>query len=110
LPVPAAIQGKSLRPLTEGSLAPLRNEFYYDHLYETDGSAVYLPKSEGVVQPRYKYMRYFNGKNQENFFFEELYDQVLDPFEVHNLSNNPQASALKEKLVQSMKRIRVGLK
>jgi len=108
--VPASMQGKSLRPYTEGMAAPLRKEFYYDHQYDTDGSKVYLPKSEGLVQQRYKYMRYFNGKHPDNFFYEELFDQLLDPFEVHNLANSPGNSALKSKMTQTMKQLRVDLK
>jgi hypothetical protein len=66
--------------------------------------------SEGLVRQKYKYMRYFNGKNQDDFFYEELYDQLLDPFEVHNLSNSPGQSALKDQMIQTMKRMRSELK
>ncbi len=55
-------------------------------------------------------MRYFNGKNQDDFFYEELYDQLLDPFEVHNLSNSPGQSALKDQMIQAVKRMRRELK
>ncbi len=110
IPAPASMQGKSMRPFTEGMMAPLRKEFYYEHQYDTEGSKVYLPKSEGLVQLRYKYMRYFNGKDPDNFFYEELYDQLLDPFEVHNLSNSAGEAEMKEQMVKSMKRLRSELK
>lgn len=110
IPAPASMQGKSMRPFAEGMTAPLRKEFYYEHQYDTEGSKVYLPKSEGLVQLRYKYMRYFNGKDPDNFFYEELYDQLLDPFEVHNLSNSAGEAEMKEQMVKSMKRLRSELR
>lgn len=108
--IPAGMQGKTLQPLTKGDDKPLRSEFYYDHLYDTEGSKVYLPKTEGLVQQRYKYMRNFNGNDPDNFFYEELYDQLLDPFEVHNLASDPKEAALKEGMVKTMKRLRIELK
>lgn len=107
---PASMQGTSLRPLAEGKFSAWRTQFYYEHQYNTEGSKVYLPMSEGIVQQRYKYMRYFNGKDRDNFFYEELYDQLLDPFEVHNLSNSPGDSVLKDQMILAMKRMRMELK
>jgi arylsulfatase A-like enzyme len=75
IPVPASMQGSSLRPLTEGNVPKWRNEFYYEHQYDTEGSKVYLPMSEGLVRLKFKYMRYFNGKNPDNFFYEELFQR-----------------------------------
>lgn len=108
--VPASMQGSSLRPLVEGNVSSWRTEFYYEHQYDTEGSKVYLPMSEGLVRQKYKYMRYFNGKNPDDYFYEELYDQLLDPFEVHNLSNSPGLSGLKDQMIQAMKRMRRELK
>lgn len=108
--VPASMQGGSLKPMAEGKSPSWRKEFYYEHQYDTEGSKVYLPKSEGFVELRYKYMRYFNGQDPDNYFYEELYDQLLDPFEVHNLSNSPVESALKDQMIKKMKRMRSELK
>lgn len=110
IPVPPSMQGSSLRPLAEGKTPSWRTEFYYEHQYDTEGSKVYLPKSEGLVRLKYKYMRYFNGKDPDNFFYEELYDQLLDPFEVHNLSNSHGMSVLKDQMIQTMKSMRRELK
>lgn len=81
--VPAAMQGKSLKPLAEGKKRQWRTDFYYDHLFESDNPAsplkdLYIPKSEGLVNLSYKYVRYFNGSNPDNFFYEELYDNKND--------------------------------
>lgn len=66
--------------------------------------------SEGLVQQRYKYMRYYNGRDRDNFFYEELYDQLLDPFEVHNLFNGAEESVLKDQMIQTMRQMRKQLK
>ncbi len=108
--IPATMQGNSLLPLTKGQPPAWRTEFYYEHQYDTDGTKVYLPKSEGLVRINYKYMRYYNGKDPDNFIYEELYHQLLDPFEVHNMSNSPDQSTLKEEMVQKMKQMRTGLR
>ncbi|MEO5999511.1 MAG: sulfatase [Chitinophagaceae bacterium] len=110
LTVPSSMQGVSLKPLVDGLNPSWRKEFYYEHQFNTEGSKVYLPMSEGLVQQQFKYMRYFNGKDPENFFYEELYDQVLDPFEVHNLADNVGMSVLKDQMVQVLKRMRTELK
>lgn len=108
--VPATMQGNSLRALTEGQAPSWRTEFFYEHQYDTDGTKVYLPKSEGLVRLNYKYMRYYNGKDPDNFIYEELYNQMLDPFEVHNMSNSPNESALKEEMIKKMKQMRTELR
>ena len=108
--IPSTMQGKSLRPLAEGHTPEWRSEFYYSHGYDTEKSKVYLPKSEGIVQTKFKYMRYYNGMDPDNFFYEELFDQVLDPFEVHNLANNADAAIMKTNLIERMKQLRIHLK
>jgi hypothetical protein len=104
------MQGHSLKPLIERQTASWRTAFYYDHLYDTENSKVYLPKCEGLVTGQYKYMRYFNGKDPDNFFYEELYNQQLDPFEVFNQANSARLSGLKNEMIEKMKALRTSLK
>ncbi len=108
--IPASMQGSSMKPLVEERTSKQRNEFYYEHGYDTEKSKVYLPKSEGIVGLKYKYMRYYNGMDPDNFFYEELYNYVLDPFEVQNLANNAEKSHLKDEMITGMKRMRKELK
>ncbi|HSU50226.1 MAG TPA: sulfatase [Segetibacter sp.] len=109
--IPATMQGASMKPLIEGRpTGKSRSGFYYEHGYDTEKSKVYLPKSEGVVGLKYKYMRYYNGMNPDNFFYEELYNYVLDPFEVQNLANSPDKSLMKSEMINDMKRMRKELK
>ncbi|MEJ7914288.1 MAG: sulfatase/phosphatase domain-containing protein, partial [Chitinophagaceae bacterium] len=107
---PSSMQGASLRPFATGNVKTWRKEFYYEHPFDTEGSKVYLPMSEGLVGVQFKYMRYFNGNNRDNFFYEELHDQLLDPFEVHNLANTFDRSTLKDEMITRMKQMRVELK
>ncbi len=108
IPVPPGIQGKSLRSLMEGDTTGWRTEFYYDHLF--DPPKVHIPKSEGIVRKNYKYIRYFNGNNPDDFFYEELFNTALDPSEIHNLSEDSGMAALKSQLVGQMKTYRQQLK
>lgn len=108
--IPPAMQGNSMKPLVEGRDAKARNEFYYEHAYDTEKTKVYLPKSEGVVETKYKYMRYYNGMDPDNYFYEELYDYILDPYELHNLANAAEKSSVKLAIVNKMKQMRKELK
>lgn len=108
IPVPAGMQGKDLRPLLKGDTAGWRTEFYYNHLFGP--STVYIPKSEGIVRKDYKYIRYFNSSDPDDFFYEELFNTVRDHSELHNLSEETISAALKSQLVDQMKIYREQLK
>jgi arylsulfatase A-like enzyme len=81
LPVAQSIQGTSLKPLLEGKSVIWRNEFFYEHLFHRAAPNPVIPKSEGVVSERFKYLRYF----EQDPVFEELYDLKNDPHEINNL-------------------------
>jgi arylsulfatase A-like enzyme len=78
LDAPAAMQGKSLMPLVHGEKPEWRTEFFYEHLFRHPK----IPRSEGVRDERYKYIRYLDI----NPPCEELYDLKADPEEAHNLA------------------------
>lgn len=103
---PANMQGESFKPLVEGVKSKWRSDFYYNHLMDTETSKVYIPKSEGIVTNSYKYNRYFNGSNPDDFFYEELFNPKIDPLEITNLANNPERSELKKQMVIRMKALR----
>ncbi len=78
VPVPEAMQGKSLRPFVEGrNMKGWRRDFFYEHTTFSDR----IPPSEGVRTDRWKYIRYIGVEPA----IEELYDLKNDPFEERNL-------------------------
>ncbi len=83
LPVPAAMQGRSLRPLVEGRRVPdWRTDFFYEHHFDFGGR---IPASEGVRTTRWSYWRWLN----EDPVIEELYDLRRDPGQQRNLADDP---------------------
>ncbi len=90
IPLPDAMQGQSLLPLLENKPAGCREDFYYEHTFEHPA----IPKSEGVVGIRYKYLRYY----EQSPVYEELYDRETDPLETNNLAENPEHRELLEQL------------
>lgn len=94
LNIPAAIQGQSLRPFTQGQVSNWRESFYCEHLYDLD----YIPKSEGIRTRRWKYFRYLDHPQ-----VEELYDLVNDPLEVNNLAGRPEHQDRLQELRRQLK-------
>ncbi|MCA9742424.1 DUF4976 domain-containing protein, partial [candidate division KSB1 bacterium] len=84
--IPATMQGRSLRSLIDAKSPAWRDEFFYEHLFEYPT----IPKSEGVVTQRYKYLRYIESTPM----FEELYDLQTDPHEQYNLATNSDSQDL----------------
>lgn len=80
--VPAAMQGKSLRPLARGETPPWRTDWFFEHLTLPK----ILPPSEGVRGERWKYLRWVGVDPA----IEELYDLQTDPQERHNLAGKPE--------------------
>jgi arylsulfatase A-like enzyme len=81
---PPVMQGADLTPLLQGRTAPWRTDFLYEHLFDLRpaGRATSLiPKCEGVVSERYKYLRYI----EQNPPYEQLFDLRKDPHEEQNL-------------------------
>jgi arylsulfatase A-like enzyme len=107
---PKGMQGESLKPLIDGKVKQWTKEFYYNHLLETEKLQVYLPKSEGLVSLQYKYVRYFNDSNPDNFFYEELFDNSTDPTEIKNLAKDQSKNKIKNEMANKMTRYREALK
>lgn len=94
VPVPKTMQGKSLKPLLQGTVPDdWRTEFFYEHLFKRHN----IPMSEGVRTNQYTYIRWF----QQKPVVEELYDHQADPDQVNNLIHQPpyqlQAAQLRQK-------------
>lgn len=84
VPVPAEMDGRSLRPWLMGEAPGWRQDFFYEHHFDGDGQ-IPIPRVEGVRTERWKYVRYLDPTPM----FEELFDLQADPFEEHNLAGQP---------------------
>ena len=76
VPIPATMQGTNLRQ-TALNQKPTRSEFFYEHTFMGSPG---IPKVEGVVGERYKYMIYTEHG------YEELFDLKRDPYELSNVA------------------------
>lgn len=82
---PASMQGRSLVPLVEGEVPKdWRQDFFYDYVFEMYPGDI--PRSIGVRNKRYKYVRYTFQRPQ----YEQLFDLEKDPLELKNLAQDPQ--------------------
>ena len=122
VPVPEAVQGRSLLPLLDNGPADWRQDFYCEHLFEHP----LIPKSEGLRTTRWKYIKYvelpasdeeqrregnavkggigtrIRGGNR----YEELYDLESDPLEADNVIDDPRCQDTLARLVQRFSELR----
>src|SRR5262245_4724894 len=83
--VPKGTDGRSLRPLLQGSTAKWRDQFFYEHHYHNRGStAGAIPRCEGIRTTEWKYVTYID----EGTPYEELFDLKHDPHETKNLATD----------------------
>jgi uncharacterized sulfatase len=91
------MQGKSFRPLLEGSVEDddFRDAIYY-HYY--DFPAFHMVKKHyGIRTKRYKLMHFYDHINTW-----ELYDLETDPSEINNLIDNPNYDDIEDMLHQKL--------
>jgi arylsulfatase A-like enzyme len=82
VPIPAGMQGRSLRPWVRGASPAWRSDWFYE--YHTLPRRI--PPSEGVRTERWAYLRWVGVDPA----VEELYDLQRDPLEEHNLARDPE--------------------
>lgn len=93
VPAPAAMQGRSWRPLLEGSAADdWRKAYFYCYFRE---AAYNIPMVTAVRTESAKLIKY-PGHDE----WTELFDLKADPYELKNLVNEPAAAELKKQLEQ----------
>lgn len=95
LPIPTEMDGKSLWPKLKGSKAPLRSDFYMEHVNVIKVETP-IPDSRGIRTRDWKYIRYVSVQPQ----VEEIYDLKHDHLEMHNLIHDKKYAAMREKLRQ----------
>ncbi len=90
VPIPEAMQGRDLSPLTQGLNPEWRRDWYYQHIFPHPT----IPKSEGVRTERHAYWRYLEAETDR----EWLFDLERDPGETRNLIADPDHAALADDL------------
>jgi arylsulfatase A-like enzyme len=93
VPAPKSMQGVSLVDVLENKVTE-RDDFLYQHYFL---GSPHIPKEEGVVTKRFKYMNFIEHH------YEELYDIKNDSHETTNLAGNPKyaetLNALRKRLM-----------
>lgn len=83
IPVPPAMQGRSLLPQLQQPTRPLRESFFYEHLYEHHPKPPrHIEPCEGVRTRDWKYITYIKRKGPGS---EALFDLKKDPHETTNV-------------------------
>jgi arylsulfatase A-like enzyme len=105
VPVPAEMQGRSLRPILAGATpADWRTAFYYQYFeYPTPHR---VRPHYGVITDRYKLVR-FEGIGASSW---ELFDRLKDPNELKSVYGEPAYAAVTADLEKQLARLRVELK
>ena len=92
LPAPKEMQGLNWRQLLTGKPASWRQSWFYEYFAENQ-KGTRIPDITAVRTTDTKLIRY-RGHQAWN----ELFDLKSDPYEMHNLYNDPAHASLKEKL------------
>jgi arylsulfatase A-like enzyme len=105
VPVPADMQGRSLRPVLAGEPpADWRQAFYY-HYYEYP-EPHHVSPHYGIVTDRYKLVHYYGtGKDGA-----DLFDLEKDPHELHSFRGEPGYEAIEADLEKRILQMRIELK
>jgi arylsulfatase A-like enzyme len=105
VPVPAEMQGRSLKPVLAGRTpADWRKSFYYQY-YEWPTPHRVRPHY-GVVTDRYKLVRFY--ATGEDYW--ELFDRQKDPHELKDVYADPAYAATRVELEKEIARLRKELK
>jgi arylsulfatase A-like enzyme len=89
-PVPAAMHGRSWKPILEEKSADWRERFFYCYFYEKGFNA---PLTTAVRTADAKLIRY-PGHDE----WTEVFDLKADPYEIKNLAHDPAYAGLRQKL------------
>jgi arylsulfatase A-like enzyme len=101
VPVPIAMQGKSLVPFLSGETpADWRKDWLYEY-YEFPEDE-HVPPHRGIRSDRYKLIHYYTMVPQEY----ELYDLQVDPGESNNLWAEPVYHGLSQQLLARIDELR----
>jgi arylsulfatase A-like enzyme len=105
VPVPAEMQGRSLRPILAGKRpADWRTSFFYQY-FEWPTPHRVRPHY-GVITDRYKLVHFFGTADD----YWELYDREKDPHELRDVIRDPAYAKTRTELERELARLRRELK
>ncbi|MGF1760948.1 sulfatase-like hydrolase/transferase [Photobacterium sagamiensis] len=87
--IPDHMQGKSLKPILDGEVESVRNEWVYKYFKDFPYPA---PEQTALRTERYKLITFETSKE------DELYDLIADPEERHNLIDKSELNDIKADL------------
>jgi arylsulfatase A-like enzyme len=96
--VPHEMQGRSLRPLTEGGTADDWRHAVYYHYYEYPHGWHDVRPHYGIRTDRYKLIHFYGDLD-----VWELYDLEHDPYELNNLYGDDGSSEITQELVEELR-------
>ena len=99
VPVPKEMQGRSWRTLLTGSDPSWRKSWFYQYFAE-DQKGSNVPDITAVRTADAKLIQYPGHKA-----WTELFDLKADPYEIHNLIDDPAAAPLKAKMLAEHDRL-----
>jgi arylsulfatase A-like enzyme len=106
VPIPESMQGRDLTPLVRDEPVEWREDWYYEHVYNTKPPRRPIVKCEGVRTDRWKYTRYPEIEPPH----EQLFDLGNDPREERNLASNPAQTETLSRLRKRCDEYRQSLK
>jgi len=101
--IPQDMQGRSWRPLLEGTNTPLRDAFFYEYFYENPYR--FAPFTLAVRSSDGKLIKYPGHDD-----WTELFDLKNDPYETHNLFNDPGHAELQQRMLAEFDRQKDAVK
>ena len=100
VPVPADMQGESIRPILQGNTPDSWRKSMYYHYYEYPGGHS-VKRHYGVRTGRYKLIHFYNDIDEW-----ELYDLAKDPREMKNVCGEASYADIVKELKAELKRLR----
>jgi arylsulfatase A-like enzyme len=98
VPAPLEIQGRSMRPLTQGEIPNDWRQGVYYHYYEYPHGWHSVRPHYGIRTDRYKLIHFYGELDAW-----ELYDLEKDPHEMTNLYGNEDYSEIAETLLEQLR-------
>jgi len=107
---PTTMQGRSWRPILEGSDPQGRDYWLYEYFWEK--AYPWDPTQYGIRGKRFKFIRYPEIGNIDPDYpmkgglpYEELYDLWTDPLEMRNLAGDPSAQMTLNQMRDTLRRM-----